>query len=44
MMNWMREQLPDLIAKYGKSYFLIQQDFNKPGNIRINYLKTDFLT
>jgi hypothetical protein len=43
-MNWRRGQLPDLIVKYGKSYLLIQQDFNNPGNTRINYLKTDLIT
>ena len=42
--NWIVETLRDSIVKHPKSYFLIQQDFGKPLGIRINYLKTDFVT
>jgi hypothetical protein len=42
--NWIADTLRNKIINNPKTYFLIQQDFTNPGAVRINYLKTEFLT
>jgi len=42
--DWIAKTLKKDLSMFTKTYFLIQQDFDKPESLRINHLRTDFKT